>query len=97
MIYATHKLYDSKQGVTTFQVVETKEGCVSAIYNFECEKHSMQWYDAIVLSSNEQKNSFFKTLAEVFEYLTTNDNDSECVYAYGVTFDDDGCSLSYLV
>ena len=95
MIYATHKLYDYKQRVATFQVVETKEGCVSSIYDFKCEKHSMRWCDAIVLSSNNKKNSLFRTLDEVLEYLKCKD-DGEPVYAYGVTFDGDECSLARL-
>ena len=55
MIYATHKLYNCMHSVTTYQVVETKEGRVSDIYNFECEKHSMLWYDAIILSKKDIK------------------------------------------
>ena len=95
MIYATHKLYDCMQRVTTFKVVETKDGCVASIYDFECEKHSMLWYDAIVLSPKNQKNYFFKSLAEVLEYLKCDDcNVPLC--AYGVTYEDDGCMLARL-
>lgn len=95
MIYATHKLYDCKHCVTTYQVVETKDGCLSKIYGFECEKHSMQWYDAIVLSTKSVKGKYFGTFDEIIEYL---DGDSEgfSFYVYGVTYDAGGCLLSPL-
>lgn len=95
MIYATHRLYGCKHCVTTYKVVETNAGFVSRIYDFQCEKHSMQWYDAIILSSKEMKGSFFETFAEVLDYLYSN-SDNEPVYAYGVTYDSDGCLLSVL-
>lgn len=96
MIYATHRLYDCIHNVTTFQVVETNEGCVSDIYNFECEKHSMQWYDAIILSKKDIKNRVFRTFTEILEYLDCN-NENSSLYAYGVTYDADGCILSRLM
>ena len=95
MIYATHRLYDSKHHVTTYRVVETKDGCVSCIYNYECEKHSMQWYDAIVLSSNIYKEKFFDTITETLKYITKNNNESN-LYAYGVKYDTDGYSITKL-
>ncbi|MBE6303517.1 MAG: hypothetical protein E7089_06240 [Bacteroidales bacterium] len=96
MIYATHKLYDCMQRVTTFQVVETKNGCVSDISNFECEKHSMQWYDAIVLSSNKSKGCFLETFVQVLEYLAcTGENNS--LYAYGIICEPDGCTVTQLL
>ena len=95
MIYATHRLYDCMHCVTTFQVVETIDGCVASIYDFDGEKHSMQWYDAIVLSSNNQKSCFFKSIADVLEYLQSDDSNIH-LYAYGVTFEDEGCMLSHL-
>ena len=95
MIYATHKLYDRDHQMTAFRVVETEDGLVSKIYNFECEKHSMLWYDAIVLSTKNRKNCFFETLDKVIEYLECN-NDSRELRAYGVTYDTDGCMLTLL-
>ena len=96
MIYATHRLYDCMHNVTTFQVVETKEGRVSHVYDFECEKHSMLWYDAIILSKKDIKNRFFKTFAEILECLDCASENS-LLYAYGVTYDADGCILSQLM
>ena len=97
MIYATHKLYDCLHQLTTFKVVVTENGYVSDICDFECEKHSMQWYDAIILSSKISKNSFFKTFSEVIEYLGSNCDKKEPIYAYGVTYDSDGwCMLTLL-
>ena len=95
MIYATHKLYDCMHRVTTYRVVETNDGYVTDIYDFECEKHSMQWYDAIVLSSKKQKDCFFETFVELLDSLDGNASDLS-LYAYGVTFDFDGCLLSRL-
>ena len=95
MIYATHRLYDCNHHVATFMVVETKDGLVSNIYNFECEKHSMLWYDAIVLSSKKQRNCFFETFEKVIEYLECNDEKRD-IYAYGITHDTDGCMLTLL-
>ena len=96
MIYATHKLYNCMHSVTTYQVVETKEGRVSDISNFECEYHSMLWYDAIILSKKDIKNRFFRTFAEILECLDCIHENSS-VYAYGVTYDTDGCMLSKLM
>ena len=96
MIYATHKLYDCLYQFTTFKVVVTENGYVSDIYDFECEKHSMQWYDAIILSPKISKNCFLKTLTEAIEYLNSNNDKKEPVYAYGVTYDSDGCILTLL-
>ena len=95
MIYATHKLYDSQHRVTTHKVVETTDSFVSNIYDFECEKHSMQWYDAIVLSSKKQKNCFCRTINEAIELLVSNT--TEPLYAYGITYDTEGCQLSMLI
>lgn len=95
MIYATHKLYDCKHCITTYRVVETDDGTVSDIYNFECEKHSMQWYDAIILSTKKQEGCFFKTFTEIIEYIGCN-SDGTYIYAYGVTYDTDGYILSQL-
>lgn len=95
MIYATHKLYDCNHRVTYYKVIETTNGYVSCICDFECEKHSMQWYDAIILSSKNGNNSFFKTLPEILEYLYSSSNNPP-IYAYGVTYDSDGCVLSLL-
>lgn len=95
MIYATHKLYDCDHQMTTFRVVETENGLVSKIYNFECEKHSMLWYDAIVLSTKNRKKCFFESFDKVLEYLECND-DSRELRAYGVTYDTDGCMLTLL-
>ena len=76
-------------------VVETQDSLVAKTYKFESEKHSMLWYDAIVLSSKKQKNYFFETFDKVLEYLQCND-DSHTLYAYGVTYDTDGCMLTQL-
>ena len=77
-------------------VVETENGCLAKTYPFECEKHSMQWYDAILLSSEIHKNCFCKTFNKFLELLPCN-NDKQPVYVYGVTYDTDGCMLSRLM
>lgn len=96
MIYATHKLYDCWHRVTSYKVVETDDGLVSHICDFESERHSMQWYDAIVLSSKNNNNSFFESFVEVLEFLCCN-GDDDPIYAYGVTYDGDRCILSRLI
>ena len=95
MIYATHKLYDCQHRVTTYRVVETKDGIVAEVYNFECEKHSMQWYDAIVLSSKNIIDCYFTAFSDILECLDCNDKNTP-LYAYGVTYDFDGVLLSRL-
>ncbi len=76
-------------------VVETKEGYLAQTYPFECEKHSMQWYDAIVLSSEIYKNCFCETFNEILELLVS-DQDKQHIYVYGVIYDTDGYMLSRL-
>ena len=96
MIYATHRLYDYNHEVTSHMVVETLDGCLAKTYPFECEKHSMQWYDAIILSSGIHKNCFCETISEFLELLASDD-DKQPIYVYGVTYDTDGCMLSRLM
>ena len=96
MIYATHSLYDYSHKETKYMVVETKDGCLAQIYPFECEKHSMQWYDAIILSSEIYKNCFYETLDEILELLVSA-NEKQATYVYGVTYDTDGYMLTRLM
>ena len=96
MIYATHKLYHSDRFVATFKVVEIEDGCVSNVYDFECEKHSMVWYDAIVLSPNNCNNRFFATIADVLRFFGNSNSDSLPLYAYGITYDTDECMVTRL-
>ncbi len=55
----------------------------------------MQWYDAIILSSNIYKEKFFDTITETLKYITKNNNESN-LYAYGVKYDTDGYSITKL-
>ena len=96
MIYATHKLYHSDRFVATFKVVETEDGCVSDVYDFECEKHSMVWYDAIVLSPDNCNHRFFATIAEALGFFGNSNSDTAQLYAYGITYDTDVCVLERL-
>ena len=81
--------------VANNMVVECSSEGVEAVFPFDGEMHSMLWYDAIVLASKKQENSFFETFDKVLEYLECN-NEKRDIYAYGVTHDTDGCMLTLL-
>lgn len=81
MYYATHRLYNSKEGFLRLMVVETEQGRVLSLFPFDGERESMIWVDALLLSSNENLDG----RTDVLEALLchSNSGDGEC-YLYSL-------------
>ena len=94
-IYATHRLYEESQLVSKNMVVECCNGEVDSVYPFECEKHSMLWFDAIVLSKADCSSGIFKSRNEFLD-IAASAVPSDRQYAYGINDDRDVCVVSRL-
>ena len=94
-IYATHRLYEESLLVSKNMVVECCSGEVDSVYPFECEKHSMLWFDAIVLSKADCGNGIFKSRDEFLD-IVASAVPSDRLHAYGINDDRDVCVVSRL-
>ena len=95
MIYGTHRLYDVDGHLTTNAVVETCDYVVTTTYAFECEKHSMLWYDAIYLSHARLKRAFLGSDDLLSKYIATG-MATDTLHAYAVTYEEDGVAITPL-
>ena len=95
MIYGTHRLYDADGRLTTNAVVETCDYVVTTTYPFECEKHSMLWYDAIYLSHARLKRVFLANDDLLSKYIAAG-TVTDTLHAYAVTYEEDGVAITPL-
>ena len=95
-IYATHRLYEESQLVSKNMVVECCNGEVDSVYPFECEKHSMLWFDAIVLSKADCSGGIFKIQDDFFDSISSAVA-TDRLHAYGINADRDFCVVSRLL
>lgn len=94
-IYAAHRLYEGSRLIAKNMVIECAEGRIETICPFELEKHSMQWYDAIVLSKADCRQRIFRSMEDFFVFLDSADvYDRVC--AYGINTEKEVCIVSIL-
>ncbi len=94
-IFATHRLYEESTLVAKNMVVECGAGGIVAIYPFEEEKHSMLWYDAIVLTKSDCRKITFKDAEDFFTFLESV-HPLDKIVPYGINCEKECCMVTKL-
>lgn len=81
--------------VASNMVVECSEEGVVAVFPFDCEMHSMLWYDAIVLTRADCTGRVFKDKADFFALLASAVPD-DVMHVYGINVEKDACIVARL-